>query len=160
AVSHVPIPWRLVLTSRTVWLMGAVMTCGSFVAYLYFSWYPKYLIDARQIPRLEAGRYASLVLAGGVVGGILGGYLSDALVRWTGNRRWSRRGAGAVAFTLAALALLTGLRCDDPLAAVWWTSLAYLCAQVQLASWWAVVTEISGRHVGAMFGLMNSMGVP
>jgi hypothetical protein len=30
----------------------------------------------------------------------------------------------------------------------------------QQANWWAVTTEISGRHLGAMFGLMNSLGVP
>jgi ACS family glucarate transporter-like MFS transporter len=29
-----------------------------------------------------------------------------------------------------------------------------------LATWWAAVTDISGQHVGSLFGLMNSMGVP
>ena len=27
-----------------------------------------------------------------------------------------------------------------------------------LASWWGAVTDISGRHLGALFGLMNSIG--
>ena len=31
---------------------------------------------------------------------------------------------------------------------------------LQLAAWWGVVTEISGPRLGALFGLMNSMGVP
>jgi hypothetical protein len=31
---------------------------------------------------------------------------------------------------------------------------------VTVATWWAVVTEISGKHLGVLFGLMNSMGVP
>src|SRR5581483_7816165 len=27
-----------------------------------------------------------------------------------------------------------------------------------LANWWGAVADISGRHLGALFGLMNSMG--
>jgi MFS transporter, ACS family, glucarate transporter len=27
-----------------------------------------------------------------------------------------------------------------------------------LAAWWGAVTDLSGRHLGALFGLMNSMG--
>jgi hypothetical protein len=39
-------------------------------------------------------------------------------------------------------------------------ALASLCANAVLATWWAAVTEISGKHLGSLFGLMNSMGVP
>jgi hypothetical protein len=28
------------------------------------------------------------------------------------------------------------------------------------ACWWGITTEISGKHLGALFGLMNSLGVP
>jgi MFS family permease len=30
---------------------------------------------------------------------------------------------------------------------------------MQVANWWSVVMAISGRHLGTLFGLMNSMGV-
>jgi sugar phosphate permease len=140
--------------------MGAIMACASFVAYLYFSWYPKYLQEAREVSPIQSGWFTSLVLGGGAVGGILGGYFSDRLVRWTGNRRWSRKGTGFGAFSTAALALLVSIYCEDALTAVLLTTLACFCAQVQLSSWWAVATEISGPHVGVLFGLMNSMGVP
>jgi hypothetical protein len=29
-----------------------------------------------------------------------------------------------------------------------------------MAAWWGVATDISGKHVGSLFGLMNSLGVP
>jgi MFS family permease len=157
---HPPVPWQRVLSSANVWLMGAIMACGAFVAYLYFSWYPKYLQEARGVSSIQSGWFTSLVLGGGALGGVLGGFLSDRLVRWTGNRRWSRKGTGFGAFSIAALALFVSIYCEDPLTAVWLTTLACFCAQVQLASWWAVVTEISGPHVGVLFGLMNSLGVP
>jgi MFS family permease len=30
--------------------------------------------------------------------------------------------------------------------------------QVQVPAWWACATRISGRHLGAIFGLMNMVG--
>jgi hypothetical protein len=40
------------------------------------------------------------------------------------------------------------------------TGLASLSAFITLPVWWSVVTDISGKHLGALFGLMNSLGVP
>jgi MFS family permease len=155
-----PVPWRLVLTSRNVWLMGGVMTCTSFASYMYMSWYPRYLQAARAVSPTVSGWLASMVLAGGAIGCTLGGYLSDWLVRRTGERRWSRRCIGIGALSFAALALVASIHCDSPSAAALLTTLACLSAQLQIATWWAVVSDISGRHLGALFGLMNSMGVP
>ncbi len=154
------IPWRQILGNTNVWLMGLIMACISAVAYMYFSWYPLYLQDARHVEPVTSGWLASLVLAGGAVGGVLGGFLGDWLVRFRGQRPTSRRWIGSLGLVVAAGALLAGIFCDDPLAAALWTALASLSANVQLASWWAVVTDISGRHVGVMFGFMNSLGVP
>jgi hypothetical protein len=39
-------------------------------------------------------------------------------------------------------------------------ALACLSVNAVLANWWAAVTDISGQHLGSLFGLMNSMGVP
>src|SRR6185369_1221971 len=83
---HRSIPWRRVLTSANVWLLGGVITCSAFNTYLYFSWYPTYLISGRGVDRLTSGWLASMVLAGGAIGATLGGFLSDALIRRTGNR--------------------------------------------------------------------------
>jgi MFS transporter, ACS family, glucarate transporter len=159
-LTHEAIPWRAVLTSANVWLAGMVITCSAFCTYLYFSWYPTYLKKARGVGDQEAGLLAGMVLLGGAVGGTLGGYLSDWLVRRTGSRRWGRRLIGVVALASAGLALGLSVRCNVPVEAALLTALASFCANLHLASWWGVVTDISGKHVGALFGLMNSLGVP
>jgi ACS family glucarate transporter-like MFS transporter len=157
---HPPVPWRQVLTSRNMWAMSAIMTCGAFTYYLYITWYPTYLKEGRGVNEITSGRLASLVLAGGAVGGLLGGYLGTWLVRRTGEWRWTRSLLCAGALSLAAGSLLASLTFDSALAATLCIALACLSAQVQLASWWAVTADITGRHLGALFGLMNSMGVP
>jgi MFS family permease len=155
-----PVPWREVVRSADVWLLGGVISCSAFVSYLYFFWYPTYLEKGRGLDGILSGWLSGMVLAGGAVGATLGGYLSDWVVRRTGDRRRSRRMIGCCGLTGAALALLAGVQCDNPLAASALIALASLSAHAVLATWWAAVTEISGRHLGSLFGLMNSMGVP
>ena len=156
---HPPIPWRAVLTSANVWLLGGVVACLAFNTYLYFSWYPTYLKEGRGIEDdVLAGWLASMVLAGGAVGSILGGFVSDALIRGTGNRRASRCGLGCCSLLAAGVLLLAGVHTDEPILAAIWTALGVLASQMMMATWWGAVADISGRHLGALFGLMNSMG--
>ena len=89
-----------------------------------------------------------------------GGYFSDWLVRRLGSRKWARRMIGVLGLSTAALMLGLSVRCDGAIQAASLTALASFCANLHMAAWWGVVTDISGRHVGALFGLMNSLGVP
>lgn len=156
--AHPPIPWRAVLSHPHIWLLGGVLACAAFNTYLYFSWYPTYLEKGRGVDSIEAGRLASLVLAGGALGCIGGGVMIDWLVRRTHNRHVCRRVWGAAVFALAAACLLAGRYSDSPRLAALWTSGSVLCSTSALSCWWGAVTDISGRHLGALFGLMNSMG--
>ncbi len=157
---HPPIPWAHVLTSANVWLLGAVISCAAFTTYLFFSWYPAYLRHGRGVSDVTAGWFTSVVMGAGAVGSMLGGYLSDALVRRTGSRRVARRAIGVFSLASAGLAMVASIACDPPWLSVACTSWACLAVHLQGASWWGVVTEISGKHLGALFGLMNSLGVP
>jgi MFS family permease len=157
---HPPVPWRLVLASKNIWLLGGVISCSAFASYLYFSWYPKYLEAARGVSPGDTSLLTSLVLGGGAIGCLLGGFLGDWLARRNGERRWSRRLLGCCGLSSAAMWLLASIHCDTPIAAVLCTSLASLSSGLALPIWWAVVTDVSGRHLGAVFGLLNSLGVP
>ena len=157
---HPPIPWRRVFASANIWLLGSVISCCCFTTYLFFSWYPTYLKEGRRVSPSESGWLAGLVLAGGAVGSTAGGYLSDWMVRTTGNRRGSRRAIGCCALTSSALAMAASIHCDSPWLAAAFCSWACLGVHLQLASWWSAVMEISGKHLGALFGLMNAMGMP
>jgi MFS family permease len=157
---HPAVPWRLVLMSRNVWLLGLIQTSGAFASYMYMSWFPTYLQEGRNVAQVDSGQLASLVLAGGAIGCLSGGFLAGYIVRRFGNRVWSRRIFGFVVMAAAAVALMMSVQCESATAASLCAALASMCAQTQQATWWAVGTEISGRHLGALFGLMNSLGVP
>ena len=157
---HAGLPWGRVLTSANIWLLGAVATCGAFTTYLFFSWYPSYMKRGWLVEDDEAGWLASMVLVGGAAGSILGGRVFDWLVRRTGDRRLCSRAIGFLALSCAAACMVASIHCDHPLAAAHFAGSASLLIHFQLAAWWSAVTEISGKHLGALFGLLNSMGVP
>jgi MFS family permease len=155
--AHEMFPWQLVLRNRSIWTLGLIMVCSAFNSYLYFSWFPKYLEAARDVDRVEAGWLASLVLAGGAAGTLLGGVLDDLLRR--GVFRYGRSRLGATAFVLAAGLIGLGVICESPRAMAVCASLSCLAAMTTMSGWWSCAIEISGRHLGALFGLMNGMGV-
>jgi MFS family permease len=155
---HQPIPWSIVLSSPNLWLLGGAMNCGAFAFYMYVSWFPKYLESARGVDPIWSGWLSSSILAGGAIGCLLGGYIGNWVLAVVGNRRIARRIIGCGGFSVAALSLLLGVWCDSPTATSLLTAMALLAGQVQLTAWWGTAADISGNHLGAMFGLMNSMG--
>ncbi len=154
-----PVPWRLVFGSRNVWLMGLIVSCSAWCSYFYMSWYPKYLQDGRGVNQVRSGELSSLVLAGGAIGSLLGGVLSDYVMRRTGRNKRSRSVIGVASLLFSAAALLTSLAMESAVWASVVIALAFLLGMLSIASWWGVVSDISGKHTATLFGLMNSLGV-
>ncbi|MDB5386078.1 MAG: sauU 2 [Planctomycetaceae bacterium] len=156
--THPPIPWGLVVSAPQIWLMGAVLMCTAANSYFYYSWYPTYLEQGRGVTSIDSGRMSSIVLAGGAIGCICGGLLIDFLVKATGDRHRCRRVWGCTALILAAICLVIGKNCESAYVASYWTAGSLMFMVSTLAGWWGAVTDLSGRHLGALFGLMNSLG--
>ncbi|HEX5106558.1 MAG TPA: MFS transporter [Pirellulaceae bacterium] len=155
---HPSIPWGQVVLSPNVWLMGAIQTVGATLFYMLFQWYPTYLKEARQLSEQTSGWFTMIALSGGAVGCLMGGFLSDQIIRRTSERRWTRRATGCAMLGLAAVSMWGVRYVEHPLTASVLCASALFCLQVSIPTWWTVVAEISGRHGAAMFGLMNGMG--
>jgi MFS family permease len=112
--------------------------------------------EIRRVPLIESGWLASLVLAGATAGNLLGGVLDDLLRR--GGARHGRRWLGATAFSSAAALLVLGLLFESPRAMAAFAALSCLATACMLSSWWSAAREVSGRHLGALFGLLNGVG--
>ncbi len=154
---HAAIPWKAVGCNPSIWFLGAIMAFGSFNSYIYFSWFPKYLKAARGIEATEAGLMASMVLAFAATGTFMGGLLLDRVIHGGGMAR--RRMFGGSCFFFAAGLLAAALFTQDPWLAAGFTALSCFATQASQPLWWTSSIGISGRHVGALFGLMNSVGV-
>lgn len=156
--AHGPVPWRLVAKSANIWLLGGAMITMAGIYEVLISWYPMYLEQARGASQNQSANLTSMVLATGAVSCFFGGWLTDWLVRKTGDRRWGRTAQSVFGGLLAALGIALSLMTRSTTLASVFVALACLGVQLQVPAWWACATQVSGRHVGALFGLMNMMG--
>jgi len=155
---HGPIPWDRVISCANIWLLGAVLMTMSAMYEVLSSWYPTYLQNARGASQDLSSRLASLVLTSGAVGAFFGGWLTDWLVQKTGSPRWGRTAQAVVGAGLSSVGILVSIWTDSTVAASAFVALAAFGVQLQLPSWWASATQVSGRHLGALFGMLNMMG--
>jgi ACS family glucarate transporter-like MFS transporter len=155
---HLPnAPWRAMLSSVNLWAFCLMGACSTFAFYLYLTWFPRLLQERYHIDRQRWGWVAGLPLVVGAAGCLLGGVLTDRLLRHTHSRRWARRimglagkGGGAVLLLLAALT-------PDPAWAVLLIALSAFASDLAMAATWAVCTDAGGRFVGTVFGFMNTV---
>jgi MFS family permease len=156
---HSAIPWKAVLNNRSILMLGIIMTCASCNSYIYFSWFPTYLEKGREVTSERAGWLSTFVLVGAAAGNLGGGWLADRIMRKSRNPMRARRWMGTTAYVLGAGLLMIGMLLDSAEATSTWLAISCLVLQSTLANWWSCAIEVSGRHVGALFGLMNGMGV-
>lgn len=154
---HTAIPWSLVASNPSVWFLSLIMACASFNSYIYFSWFPKYLKSGRGVDPTEAGLMASMVLGCAAAGTLAGGYLMDRFA--AGRAIGRRRMLGGGSFFLASTMLGCGLLCQDPWLTTLFAAFSCFATQANQSLWWSCSIAISGKHIGALFGLMNSVGV-
>jgi MFS transporter, ACS family, glucarate transporter len=162
--SHVPVqahevvPWQEVLTHPNIWLLGLIITMSAYNSYFFFSWYQTYLMQVRDVDNLGAGRLTSLALLGATCGSLFGGWQADRITRLAADRYRARRRLGLIAYGCAAISLFAGVSVD----AVWLLgvccALACLAMFSQLPTWWACTYDVSGKHTGSLFGLLNGVG--
>ncbi len=156
--AHGPIPWANVFRNKNVWLLSGTMITMSGVYMLMTYWYPTYLQEGRGASADLSSWLSGMVLGAGACGCFCGGWLTDFLLRTTGNPRWSRTAQSVVGAGLAASGLLASLFIGNTVLSSILVAIACLGLQLQLPAWWASGTQISGKHLGALMGLMNMIG--
>src|SRR5436190_14793204 len=156
---HEAIPWRRVLKNPNIWLLGAINACTSFYSYMLFLWFPTYLKEGRGLDEITSGQIGSLPYVFGASGVLLGGFLGDWLTARTGSRRLALGGMGTVGLLIAGTLVGSSLYADETVLAVLLCSIGYFFSYLQLAAWWAAMGDVGGRHLGALFGLCNMIGL-
>lgn len=157
--AHGAVPWGEALVHPNVWLLGITITMSAFNSYFFFSWYATYLQEARGASNRTAGWLSALALAGAALGSWVGGVIADRIFRYAADRYRARRMLCFAAYFLAAFCLFASVNVD----VVWFSAvlcgLACFFMFTKLPTWWACSFELSGKHTGAMFGLLNGIGI-
>ena len=122
-----PVRWSRLVTDRQMILLCAQQFQRTAAAALFFTWFPRYLQETKGVSVGESGSLAAWPLVAGVFGGLVGGTISDWLLRQTGNVRLSRQGLAIVGTSICAAVSLAAYRADSAETAVILVSIAGFC---------------------------------
>jgi sugar phosphate permease len=153
-------PWHQMLTSISVWALCLMYGFIGFAGNFFTATLPRYLHDHRHLSKTETAWLSSLPLAFSMAACILGGVLSDWMIRRTGNRKWGRRLGGSIGLVLAGVTLLASAWV--PNSSLWLLavllSVAFFCNDLSMGPAWASCADIAERHAGSLSGAMNMTG--
>ncbi len=152
-----PLDWGRLWRSPNLRAILLMYFSYGYTGYIYITWFPSYLMDARHLPPALAGLLAAIPSVLGMLAKPLGGWISDRLVVRRGVR-FGRRAVGIFGFALAALAVPFGLLVTDPYAAVALLGLADGGAALAHGVCFAVCLDIGLKRAGTISALMLTMG--
>jgi len=147
-------PWRRIV--RRMWLVTLIDFCYGWTLWVFLTWLPSYLSDARGVTRDQMALMATLPLLAGVVGDTLGGVLSDAIFRRTGNLCLARRALLVVGLSGAFVFIVPAVVTSSAPHAVLLLASAFFFLELTNAVLWTLPLDIAGAHAGTAGGIMNT----
>lgn len=140
------------LAHKRTWAIIIGMFGAVYISYFYITWLPTYLVTTRHMTVIHAGLYTVIPNFGAAVGAILGGYVTDMVVRATGNDGfWSRRFLFAVLLVLAGLAVFPAAGSGAALTIVTFIGLINLFLQWALVVSHTISVKVAGARNAASF---------
>jgi MFS family permease len=152
------VPWRSILSSPLLWYLSLMYFCYNYCLNTYLNWFPTYLKDFRGYSLKQMGFYASLPLLAATVGDVAGGWLSDILLRRTGNVKRSRRLVSVAGFLIAAGGILPATLTADPKTCVIFSCVAFFGLETTVGVSWAIPLDVGGDYAGSVSSVMNMWG--
>jgi ACS family glucarate transporter-like MFS transporter len=147
------------------WLLGNRMLVGIYLGqycittltWFFLTWFPVYLNQARHIPIVKVGFLAALPALCGFAGGILGGVISDRLLRAGCSLTFARK----LPIVLGMVLAMTMIGCNfvgTSLAVMILMSISFFGKGIG-ALGWTVVSDTSPKTlIGVNGGLFNLIG--
>jgi sugar phosphate permease len=148
------VPWKPL--ARRMLPVTVVYFCYAWTLWLYLNWIPSFFLHEYAINLGRSALFSSAVFLAGVVGDLVGGTLSDALLRRTGDVRAARRNVVVAGFAGSFLSLLPIFATRDLATIVLCLAAAFFFAELVIGPMWSIPMDIAGRYSGTASGIMNT----
>jgi ACS family glucarate transporter-like MFS transporter len=155
--ADVLVPWRRVVRSREVWAVTLSYFCYGYVAWIFFSWFYRYLAKVRGLDLKASAFYSMLPFGAMLVCCLLGGSLNDRLTKWRGPRL-GRCGLAALAMAVAGIFIAFGSQVQGVRLASVVLAGGAGALYLSQSSFWSITADIAGASAGSVSGFMNMGG--
>jgi MFS family permease len=157
-VAHTGIPWRRIISHRSVWLLSLQYMCLAYGWWFYINWLPTYLRDARGTSLQMGALLAGLPLLLGGAGCLVSAWVLPRLARRMGSVRVARRVVAISGFAGASVSVVVFTSIPDPVTAMFVLGLAGFFNDLVMPAAWAGTMDVGGRYAGTVSAAMNTMG--
>jgi D-galactonate transporter len=148
---------KQLLSNRMLLGVYLAQYCINVLTYFFLTWFPIYLVQARHMTILKAGFVASLPAICGFAGGVLGGIISDSLIR-RGHSLTIARKVPIVGGMLLSSCIIGCNYVNTDWVVVGLMSLAFFGKGIG-ALGWAVVADTSPKEaIGLSGSIFNMFG--
>ena len=155
-----PFAWgnvRQLLANRMMLGIYLGQYCINVLTYFFVTWFPIYLVKERGLNILEAGFAAAAPALCGFVGGLVGGFASDLLLKRTGSLDIARKVPLVVGMLLATL-IIACVFVEAEWLVVVLMAVAFFGKGVASLGW-AVMSDVAPKQLaGLASGVFNMFG--
>jgi sugar phosphate permease len=150
--------WKLLFRFRTTWGMIFGYFGCIYLTWIYTAWLPGYLEIERHMSVKYTGWAAAVPFACGVVGGLVGGYFADILVRRGVEPLRSRRYPAAAALFGTAACTMAAAYVESNALAIAFISISLFLLYVTSTCAWALSSVAVPTNCTASIGAVQNFG--
>ena len=134
--------------------------CMSYGWYFNLNYLPAYLEQQFSVDKGDwlGSLYKGGPLIFGAFGCLIGGFLTDAYIRRTGDRRWGRRLLGMFGHGICVPLYLYCLIAPTAFAFALALALTGFFNDLAMGSAWAACQDVGRKHAAIVAGCMNTIG--
>ncbi|MGB7911190.1 MAG: MFS transporter [Desulfobaccales bacterium] len=159
--SSTNVSWFSLFKHRQVWGITLGYFCYPFVYAFFYTWLPTYLVKEQHFSIIKMGIYGMLPGIAALVGGLIGGYWSDAMVRRNRSLAMARKIPISIGMVGGAISIFAVGQAKDPFMAV---ALLCLTAFIMRLAFGCILTTPndvapSANYVGSITGIMVTAGM-
>lgn len=152
------VPLGALLSTPAVLALALAYFFWAYGLTMVVAWLPTYLVKARGYTIHQMGIVGMLPVAGGLIGVLGGGVLSDWLTKLGISVAWARKGIPATAIGISAPFLAIAATIESPMAAVIAFAVFMLLTTLGLVAFWSIPVEMNTRLAGSIASIMNFGG--
>ena len=149
--------FSVVLTRRKLWGIYVGQFCLTSTLWFFLTWFPTYLVKYRHMDYIKSGFLVSLPFLAALVGVLLGGVISDVLVR-RGFSLGAARKLPIITGLLLSMAIIGANFAHDTSLVIMFMSIAFFGNGMASITWSLVSAMAPSRLIGLTGGMFNFIG--
>ncbi|SFU46463.1 MFS transporter [Alicyclobacillus macrosporangiidus] len=148
---------RFLLTNRQMIGIYIAQFALNTIVYFFLTWFPTYLVQTRHMSILKAGFMTSITYLAAFVGGIVGGYISDLLLKSGKSLGVARKTPIIIGFLLSSVIVLANF-VNSTIAVVLIMATSVFAKGMAGLTWSLVGDMAPKKLIGFSGGLFNTAG--